>query len=300
MHAILVLDWWWKANNGEVIEEETDDVLDRDWGSCINDNDNHPHEHIQNPFLRRPRSSPTATHAPAKLRSDIKPPLHAQPHTYHPLLNPYFSPLTQTTLLTILDILLITILAGHTVTYFLGLPTALAFCDLPEITTPLKQTASEPRLLRSRRERCIGLNVDIHVAGGFAVFMAVVLGLLHLAALGMRLWACGVWGRAGVVDACASNRGKEEDGARSGDREVATSVQASLRSHSMAHRRSGLQSSGQLHDASSLGHEEHSTGVRFVDWSAERAGQRGEETSRADMSKSRPAWSEALLECLIP
>ena len=208
-----------------------------------------------------------------------------QPHTYHPLLHPRLSSFTRLLLLSIWDVLLIAILAAHIVTYFVSLPTALALCSLPRVLAhpDIKYLVIDRSL--TVRNACLGLNMDIHVAGGFAVFLALMLGTLHLAALAVRFWKCVAFKRAGVVSRCADQEEKADvEGVGKRASEVAG---VSLTSRT----------------AVSISGEERSTGIEFVDWNAERAEQmarrRAARTDESETSKVGSKWSETVLECLI-
>jgi hypothetical protein len=233
------------------------------------------------------------------------------PYTHHPLLHPVLSLRTQFILLSIFDILMIAILAAHIVTYFVSLPTALAFCSLPRVLAhpDIKYPLMNKSL--SMQNACIGLNMDIHVAGGFAVFMALVLGMLHAAALVVRVWECIAFGCEGVA------RRRADEGQKVGTGQQCSAMQSSVvdtasRSNSTLH--STLKSSSTAHtetrtstaeprNATSFSTEERSTGIRFVEWSADRVERtprrRAVRTDESEGSKGGSKWSGVLLECLI-
>lgn len=168
-------------------------------------------------------------------------------------------------------------------------------------------------MVLSMRDRCIGLNMDMHVAGGFAVFMAIMLGLLHLAALVVRVWEMILFGRAGVMQTTSSN-GEQKVAYGSMDGKVSASSSTLV---SLSQTCSSLESSAsrpplrtdsavsplQSCIASSIAAEERSTGIRFVDWSAERmertTRRRIDQTERGEALDGTSKWSEVLLECLI-
>ncbi|KAF1352766.1 hypothetical protein EJ07DRAFT_158998 [Lizonia empirigonia] len=164
------------------------------------------------------------------------------------------------------------------------------------------------------RDRCIGLNMDIHVAGGFAVFMAIMLGLLHLAALVVRVWEMIRFGRAGVVETTSSDgEQKVAYGSMDGKVSVSSSTLVSLiqtcsslefsASRPPVLRTDNAATPLQSRIASSIATEERSTGIRFVDWSAERmertTRRRIDQTEQSEALDGTSKWSEVLLECLI-
>lgn len=239
------------------------------------------------------------------------------PHTYHPFLQPRFSVKTQNLLLSILDIITILTLAAHTVTYFVSLPTAIAFCNIPSGVSYPELELGTASVLPSMRDRCIGLNVDIHVAGGFAVFMAIILGILHLVTLAIRFWECVRPGRDSFTEKRATDRGKKADLGGLGDgTKASSSTVFSFSPRDSAHRctSSGVAkthtektiSTIESRIAPSVSAEERSAGLRFGDCSAQRAEYAGQavrvhagRTGRNGTLDNVTMWSEILLECLI-
>jgi hypothetical protein len=125
--------------------------------------------------------------------------LSGQPHAYHYSLYLHLSTRTQTTLLNILDLTMLAILAGHIVSYILSLPQYLEHCDRPRVTSAPDIEFGQKKVPLNVRQGCIKLNVDIHIAGGFSTFMAIVLGLLHIAAILVRIWERIQLGKGGVI-----------------------------------------------------------------------------------------------------
>ncbi|KAF9690645.1 hypothetical protein EKO04_011284 [Ascochyta lentis] len=243
----------------------------------------------------RTHMSTVARQSPNTSHSTHSNPISPRLHTHHPRC----SPSTLLTLLTSFDILILSILTAHIATYLISLPTALALCNTPAVLAYPDWEFGATNVVLGMRDRCIGLNVDIHVAGGFAVFMAVVLGLLHLAALGVRGWGVVRLGWGGVLTRRRSVDGKweVEMRGRSGEK----SARVSTASRRSMPRIDGAASSIDSHIATSVGAEERGTGIGFVDWRTEcteRAERRGADTARE--SEGSPAkWSEVFLECLI-
>jgi hypothetical protein len=151
------------------------------------------------------RSSPPHTSPAIDDKASSLPP--SLPYTYHPLLHPRLPPTTQTLLLGALDILMLLALAGYSILYFFSLKTALRFCG-SELLSDAELPYGPRNVTLSQRDLCYGLNVDVHVAGGFAVFMTFVLGLWHLAALVMRVCERVVFGRGGVVGEVPTDQGE--------------------------------------------------------------------------------------------
>ena len=261
--------------------------------------------------------SQLSSHTPTTSDSGTTLTPSGSPHTYHPFLRPRFSAKTQNLLLSFLDIFTIFTLAAHTVTYFVSLPTAIAFCNIPSVVSYPEQELGTTNVLPSMRDRCIGLNVDIHVAGGFAVFMAIILGVLHLITLAMRFWECIRPGRSCFAEKRAADGGQDAGLGGLSDRAKASSftVLSSERmdstrrctSNGTARRRSEKTiSTIESRLATSVSAEERSAGLRFVDWSAERA-EHARQTARmragkrewSETSENVTTWSEVLLECLV-
>ena len=313
LHALWVLDWWCALLHGHQDGEQDgeegggdwkvggDDLEKRETGNALgrSEHDSTP----TRPLSTYSSPSPTATTADDETTS----PLSSLPYTYHPLLHPRLPQTTQTLLLSALDLLVPLALAGYSILYFFSLKTALKFCE-SELLSDIKIRYGERNVTLSQRDLCLGLNVDIHVAGGFAVFMAFVLGLLHLAALGMRVGEGVVFGRGGVGGEGAKERG---GGAGVGDekQESASSAAVSSLPGITVYPRPSLEagskrSTDRPRGATSLGWEERSTGVRLVDWSAERAAQnarrRANHTDESKDTTTEKRWAEALLECLLP
>ncbi|KAH6639682.1 hypothetical protein C7974DRAFT_470152 [Boeremia exigua] len=239
----------------------------------------------------------------------------ALPYTYHPFLRPRFLPSTQNVLLSIFDFLMVVVLASHTVTYFVGLPTAIALCDPSEIRDLAEQKLGEDQIpsMEDRillGERCVGLNVDIHVAGGFAVFMALVLGLLHLAALAVRLWEWIQLGRQDVVKTTDMGEGQKTGGSDQDERRNALSLKTSTshQASSTGYRESTLHTgttspAGTHRNDISIGPEERSIGVVSVNWGVdgteEMVRRRTARTERSEDSTVGSRWDEVFLECLV-
>ncbi|KZM27779.1 hypothetical protein ST47_g1074 [Ascochyta rabiei] len=230
-----------------------------------------------------------------------------QPYTLHPFLHPRLPPTAQLALLTLFDLLMLSILTAHIATYIVSLPTALAFCYMPAVLAHPDYEFGDTNVLLSMRDRCIGLNVDIHVAGGFAVFMAIVLGLLHLAALAARIWAVLALGRDGVLGKRDAGGMRDVgmgsvkvDSSRDVSPGRASSALGSMTSRHSVPRVDGAMSSVDSCIVSSVGAEERCTGIGIVDRSAERAVRRGANTTRGSEAWTGSAmWNEVLLECLI-
>lgn len=146
------------------------------------------------------------------------------------------------------------------------------------------------------------------------VFVAIVLGLLHLTAASVRIWGLVTLRRDEVV----RKRADEEKG---GVGKCRTGVQVSARTSAVTSsgqssatlrpvssstsltQIDGAMDTGQPRNATSISREGHSNDVGFVDWNAEQqmptARRRTGHTDETDTSRDTTRWSEALLECLI-
>ncbi|KAF3003197.1 pre-mRNA-splicing factor 8 [Curvularia kusanoi] len=310
LHALLILDWWcamscryqgggkeWEQGSygertaGEEWEkQENGDALVR-FSSSEQGTDR----------AFQPSTRHSSFFDSAVVDENANPATTNLPHTNHPLLHPRLPLVTQLVLISILDILMMLVLASHNVTYFVSLPTALEFCSHDRLLARPVPFGVK-RVLLSERDRCIGLNVDIHVARGFAVFMAMVLGLLHLAALTVRICECVQFGREGVVPYVHPEQGTQVGVGDVVIEELDTrpAVDLPFRPRSNVY---SSPSTDRPRAAASIDAEERSTSVNYVDWSAVRAEQRRRREVRTDesgISKSSMRWSEALLECLLP
>lgn len=323
LHALLCLDWWCllqhsrEGGDGKVDSRVGGDVMSCDQKTLESisvhrdtyDRNQNNHGHRTHASTMSQLSSHTSISSATKVTLTSP----AQPHTYHPLLHPYLLPRTQNILLSMLDIVMLAILAGHITSYFISLPRYLKHCAGPDVLSAPDLEFGEARVPLSMQGRCIGLNVDIHVAGGFAVFMAIVLGLLHIAALVVRIWERVHFGEEGVVGKATV----EDDSTRFASKhditpEAFDATDLVTRSNSTVSSRPRDEASEQpnsaastttFRDSASISAEERSTGVRFVDWSAESADhtarRREIRTDSGEMSKEGSKWGEVLLQCLI-
>ena len=312
LHALWVLDWWCAVLHGHQDHDDKqdgeegnedwktkgDDLEKRETGNALGRSERHSTRTRPLPM----HSSPS--HPSATAEDNTNSPLSSLPYSYHLLLHPRLPRTTQTLLLSALDLLMLLALAGYSILYFFSLKTALKFCE-SELLSDAKIRYGERNVTLSQRDLCLGLNVDIHVAGGFAVFMAFVLGLLHLAALGVRVGEGVVFGRGGMG---AEERG---GGAGVGDekREAASSTAVSSLPGMTVHPRPSLEAGSRRstdtpRGATSIAWDQRSTGVRLVDWSPERTGQdarrRANHTDESKDTTTEKTWAEALLECLLP
>lgn len=139
VHALLCLDWWsamlyergGKGDAGVVGEEKRDGKKMGD-GSAHDGLDDMGQEHLDHGHCQsihsRARSSVSASAASGTVSSS-----NARPHSYHPFLHKNRSTVTRSVLLTIYDVCTLSALAAHIATYFVSLPTALAFCSIPAV-----------------------------------------------------------------------------------------------------------------------------------------------------------------------
>lgn len=210
---------------------------------------------------------------------------------------------TQRALLTVFDLAILAVLASHIVSYFVSIPRYLAYCaeDYVRAIPPLGFGTAGHVL--SARDRCLGLNVDIHVAGGFSTFMAIVLSVLHCAALVVRSWE---W--AGL---CGEGLTTRHESSREKTFGASNTAASTLRSRSTPSFRARLKTSDHHgstaaatppHTWKSASAEEHSTGIRFINRSAElaeyAARRRERRAGASATSEEGSRWSEVLLECL--
>ena len=310
-----MLDWWCAVLHGHQDHDDKqdgeegnedwktkgDDLEKRETGNALGRSERHSTRTRPLPM----HSSPS--HPSATAEDNTNSPLSSLPYSYHLLLHPRLPRTTQTLLLSALDLLMLLALAGYSILYFFSLKTALKFCE-SELLSDAKIRYGERNVTLSQRDLCLGLNVDIHVAGGFAVFMAFVLGLLHLAALGVRVGEGVVFGRGGVGGDFSLNRGGCAGGGDEKQEAASPAAVSSLPSTAVFPRSSleagGKHSTDRPRDATSLDSEERSAGVRLVDWSAERTGQdarrRANYTDESRDTTTEKRWAEALLECLLP
>lgn len=324
LHALLCLDWWCLLQHGR---EGGDEKVDSRVGGDTMSGDEKTLESIsvhrvtydrsRNNHGRRTHASTMtqlSSHASISSATKVALTSPAQPHTYHPLLHPHLLPRTRNMLLSTLDIIMLAILAGHITSYFISLPRYLKYCTGPDVLSAPDQEFGEARVPLSMQGRCIGLNVDIHVAGGFAVFMAIVLGLLHISALVVRIWERVHFGEEGVVGKaiteddstirCASKHDVPPEAFDATDLVTRLSSTVSSKPRDEASEQpNSAASTTTFRDSASISAEERSTGVKFVDWSAERADhtarRRELRTDSGEMSKEGSKWGEVLLECLI-
>lgn len=195
------------------------------------------------------------------------------------------------------DMFILTLLTLHVSTYILSLPSSLAFCNLPDLLVhPDIQLGGAGRRI-SPREACVGLNVDIHVAGGFAVAWGVVLGVLHALGLGVRFWE---WMREG--GGWKAEQGEEGGGGSEESEEGRTG--RTLQSEVDGSHASNSTAIIAPREAAALGNEVRTTEMRFVDCDVKRVGQARRRACRSVDSQTEEGegegkWSEALLECLV-
>ncbi|KAF2872868.1 hypothetical protein BDV95DRAFT_666975 [Massariosphaeria phaeospora] len=108
------------------------------------------------------------------------------PSTPHPIFHARLSPPVHLVVLTVFDILTLTILLFHITTFFTSIPSNRLHCRyIP--SSPLVPTDRLKSGL-SVRERCIRVNIDVHIAGGTGVAVCAVLAAFTLWALLFRLW----------------------------------------------------------------------------------------------------------------
>ncbi|UPX11888.1 pre-mRNA-splicing factor 8 [Ascochyta rabiei] len=301
--GLLGVDWGCAVLRGKEGEGSADVDVDRD-----EDVDERRRERERNDYRTHAASiSQEYPHTSFLTGFEINSTPACQPYTLHPFLHPRLPPTAQLALLTLFDLLMLSILTAHIATYIVSLPTALAFCYMPAVLAHPDYEFGDTNVLLSMRDRCIGLNVDIHVAGGFAVFMAIVLGLLHLAALAARIWAVLALGRDGVLGKRDAGGMRDVgmgsvkvDSSRDVSPGRASSALGSMTSRHSVPRVDGAMSSVDSCIVSSVGAEERCTGIGIVDRSAERAVRRGANTTRGSEAWTGSAmWNEVLLECLI-
>jgi len=119
------------------------------------------------------------------------------PLTYHPLLHPVLPSAARHVFLSCYDTLLILVFALHIYTYIITIQPSMAECDRPSYkdypTDKLTPTRNVPRATvifqssLSMRDRCLRLNWNIHIAGGFASALAALLAATHIVTLMCRL-----------------------------------------------------------------------------------------------------------------
>ena len=327
MNALLCLDWWCatKHSRGSVAAYSAEErgqpkeTMDQEKETNVNMHEETTGE-TQGQRSRGSHASTNSHFSSQTLTSSdsgtsLTP--SGSPHTYHPFLQPRFSTKTQNLLLGILDIFTISTLAAHIATFFVSLPTAIAFCNIPSVVSYPELEFGTTNMLPSMRDRCIGLNVDIHVAGGFAVFMAIILGILHVIALAMRFQEYIRPGRDISGEKRAADEAQEADLGCLGDGAKASfSTVFSSGRRDSTHRctSSGTVrthgkrtiSTTQSRISSSVSAEERSAGLRFVGWSGERADHAGHaarmragRTGGSETSENVTIWCEVLLECLV-
>ncbi|KAJ4368557.1 pre-mRNA-splicing factor 8 [Didymella sp. IMI 355093] len=208
-YALLRLDWWCLLHYGR---EDEHKIAENRFGGEIGGDEEKETRHISvhkdvydcssdktdriidtSTTLRLPLETLPSS---ATTMNSI---LLGQPHAYHYSLYLHLSTRTQTTLLDILDLIMLAILAGHIVSYILSLPQYLEHCDRLRVTSAPDIEFGPKKVHLNVRQGCIKLNVDIHIAGGFSTFMAIVLGLLHIAAMLVRIWEQIQLDKGGVV-----------------------------------------------------------------------------------------------------
>lgn len=259
LHALLCLDWWCFHLHDRRGNEQDEDIDNRSRKT----HDCRIHASTISQLSSRTASSST---------SEVASPPSGQPRTYHPLRRPLLRSPVQNILQSVLDITMVAVLAAHTASYFLSLPRYLAHCRGPAVESAPEVEFGEANVPLSVRDRCIRLNVDIHIAGGFAVFMAIVLGLLHIAGLAVRAWKRVELGKDGVssntsVESGSAEKHERESNAASSELEAAGSVMRSnstvcSRPHAEISREYSFTTSlATPRDSASFSAEERNTGI---------------------------------------
>lgn len=199
VHTFLCLDWFWhllhgEDDGGETTNSPSTSTLPERGGDeekavsrirqCGKAHKRSCNKHdratdASTPSRLSSSSSPSSTTLATSTPSE-------ELYTYHPLLHRRLSSRTRNILLSILDLVMLAILTGHIVSYFLSLPQYLSHCYTTNVAAAPDIIFGADKKPVSVKDACIGLNVDIHIAGGFSTFMATVLGMLHVAALVVR------------------------------------------------------------------------------------------------------------------
>lgn len=333
-HALLCLDWWCLLRYGR-----DDSFVPMGCGAAENSSErpgNLPSEeeggldeekeavHIRKHELDRSRITHDRTtdiSTPSHLSTDSPPssssvgtPGPSPPYTYHLFLHRRLSTRAQTTLLSIFDSTILTVLAGHITSYILSLLCYFSHCDTDRVKAESDFPFGNTTKLLNARQGCIKLNVDIHISGGFSTFLAIILVMLHVSALVVRGWECGELGKEGVIGTAFDLAVKEEKERKcdtvlmdSYNKDPAVGSSSAL-SEKLDNTKGSQPGSGMsttsLRTSRSVGSEERGTGIRFKDRSAGRPEHgvrrraRGVEDSNIGMEDSK--WSALFLECLIP
>lgn len=318
-HTLLCLDWWclllYGRDDGSATAETT-------VGPEGGGDEEEQAAYIRKRKLERPNEIDRASDALTlpRLPSESSPSsatartsTPSTPPTYHPLLHHRLSSRTQDTLLSLFDLTMLIILTGHIMSYFLSLPQYFSHCNTASVLAAPNFLFGDTGKFLNMRQGCIKLNVDIHVAGGFSMFMAIVLGALHVASMVTRVCEYRQLGRKDMDrtrDRCVpanEDVNKQDMVSMDGleDPEVEANPALCKESRSMtADQLGSMAPTISLRSAESIDNEERGTGVRTVDWSAEgarlglRLRARRTEDSSTETEDSK--WSGAFLECLVP
>ncbi|KAF2848538.1 hypothetical protein T440DRAFT_536349 [Plenodomus tracheiphilus IPT5] len=199
---------------------------------------------------------------------------------------------------TVFHIVAITFYTTHVVFYATSLQPSFKTCYNPIIFDEwARHILRYPEQKLSFRDRCKRINWSIWVAGGFQCAGALIMGLLHIATFGTRLWDC--FGRylkpseesGGENDVWTGDRAGSEKKWDFGPRDVDVKPRA-VRERSERAVSSGAMSTDSQGESGLRRRKDSKTGPNV------------KSESKSDGSdgtwKVDAAWNEALLECLIP
>ncbi|KAF2795218.1 hypothetical protein K505DRAFT_15616 [Melanomma pulvis-pyrius CBS 109.77] len=212
VHALLCLDFYaghlFPRGQGDVIPSD----LPTSCSSRSNESstatlatgrpDRNPYSSAQHRNSSLPQYPNATTSAPAhKTPTEF-------PQTYHPLLSPDL-PRPLHILPSLYDVTLILLLVFHVAAFLLQLPSNLASCDwTPPGPIPYSFYSNPPRWNArlggqkqdggvesgsrdvSVRDRCVRINIDNWISGGFDVAGCFILVALHGCVLVCRVWEC--------------------------------------------------------------------------------------------------------------
>lgn len=196
VHALLCLDWFWHLLHGSDDSSETIDIVpstsmlpgrggdEEKAASRIRQRGN-VYKRSRNKHVCTVDSRLSSGNLPSSATLAISTASEVL-YMYHPLLHRRLSSRTRNMLLSVLDLVMLVIITSQIMVYFLSLPQYLSHCYTANVAAAPNIVLGAGKKLLSVKDACISLNASILIAGGFSTFMAIVMGMLHIAALVAR------------------------------------------------------------------------------------------------------------------
>jgi hypothetical protein len=248
-----------------------------------------------NTSIRRRQTSNTPLPSEPSTSSIYSSPLPTKPpHTYHPLHSLKLGLGRKFVLQTLYDIFVISLLTTHTVVFLTSMPSNLRACkDHSQVmaidTDPLHTNLSI-------EDRCYRINIDIHVAGGFAIALCLVLLGLHVWHVGYRVNECIVQ-LSRMKPSYRDVDGGAEAGEGGDEEKARHALGCSLPNEQFVlytTPRDARAFSSSVDEEGRMGLD---MGIRYRDWRGEKG---DSETGGGRLEREGSWWSEVLLECLVP